>query len=541
MKCVLALVAVVIAPFCASAVTIDLVPVGNPGNSGDINGGIFGRVTSPYQIGATEITNAQYVEFLNAKAASDPLGLYNTTMGSFSYGGIVRSGSSGSYTYAVKDPAVGKGPGGTDYTYGDKPVNIVTWYDAIRFANWMNNGQGNGDTESGAYTLLGNSPIPTNASTITRSAGATWFLPNENEWYKAAYYNPATSSYYSYPTSSSTAPDNNLPTTDSGNSANFLDNNVTTTGDPGYPMTAAGAYTLTKSPYGTFDQGGNVQEWTETLDSATQKRVVRGGAWNQTSTNLMSATRVLLVPDSIVTSGTGFRLASIAAPAGVPGDYNGNGVVDAADYVIWRDHLGTSFQLMNEVASTTPGMVTQEDLHGVAGALRKHQRSGQRPRLGRRAGTGCVSPADLLHDDVDCPAVAPQLMLLIALYFLGLSFLCYPAFGDPFGGSLAARDALRHTDAAIRVARQREVFVGCHEFLDACDAGQMADVVLRHRARPAGDVGHHRFAGRVQQIGKLFSRNSYEILIGQFEQLGLHGAPNKDANQNMVRRRGPET
>ena len=38
------------------------------------------------------------------------------------------------------------------------PVNYVDFYDALRFANWMNNGQGNGDTETGAYTLLGGTP-----------------------------------------------------------------------------------------------------------------------------------------------------------------------------------------------------------------------------------------------------------------------------------------------------------------------------------------------------------------------------------------------
>jgi hypothetical protein len=50
-----------------------------------------------------------------------------------------------------------------------------------------------------------------------------------------------------------------------------------------------------------------------------------------------------------------------AAAAGVPGDYNSDGVVDAADYVVWRNHLGTNFQLPNEVSGTTPGSVTQED------------------------------------------------------------------------------------------------------------------------------------------------------------------------------------
>jgi hypothetical protein len=46
---------------------------------------------------------------------------------------------------------------------------------------------------------------------------------------------------------------------------------------------------------------------------------------------------------------------------GVPGDYNNDGIVDAADYTVWRDHLGTNFSLPNEVTGVTPGMVTQED------------------------------------------------------------------------------------------------------------------------------------------------------------------------------------
>jgi hypothetical protein len=51
----------------------------------------------------------------------------------------------------------------------------------------------------------------------------------------------------------------------------------------------------------------------------------------------------------------------LAATAGVPGDYNSNGTVDAADYVVWRKRLGQTFQLANEVSSVTPGQVTAED------------------------------------------------------------------------------------------------------------------------------------------------------------------------------------
>ena len=101
-------------PLAATAVTINTVPVGNPGNAGEVQSqGTFGAVSYDYRIGAYEVTNAQYAEFLNAKAASDPLGLYSASMGSDARGGITQSGVSGTFSYAAK----------TDM--GNKPVNFV--------------------------------------------------------------------------------------------------------------------------------------------------------------------------------------------------------------------------------------------------------------------------------------------------------------------------------------------------------------------------------------------------------------------------------
>jgi len=128
----------------------------------------YGGVAKNYRIGTTEVTNAQYAAFLNQKAASDPLALYNTFMGSDPLGGISQSGVSGSFTYASKT------------NMGDKPVNYVSWYDSIRFANRLNNGQGTGATETGAYTLLGGTPTPSNGLSITRNVGSTWFLTSED-------------------------------------------------------------------------------------------------------------------------------------------------------------------------------------------------------------------------------------------------------------------------------------------------------------------------------------------------------------------------
>ena len=160
MKIIFALILTLVPAVNVKAVTISTVPVGNAGNPADtevMSDGTtgYGSVSYLYRIGTTEVTNAQYVEFLNAVAASDPYALYEPAMGIFSFGGIVRSGVSGSFSYAVKAPF-------STYTYDNKPVSYVTWYDAIRFANWLHNGQGTGDTENGAYTLEGGTPTPSN-------------------------------------------------------------------------------------------------------------------------------------------------------------------------------------------------------------------------------------------------------------------------------------------------------------------------------------------------------------------------------------------
>jgi sulfatase modifying factor 1 len=293
----------------AQAVTIATVPVGNPGNAADNTG--YGAVGYNYRIGATEVTNAQYAEFLNAVAASDPYQLFPTVIAFPTLYGIVRNGSAGSYSYSVKAPVPGEGLGGAAYTYEDKPITQVTWLAAVRFTNWLHNGQGSGDTETGSYPLLGGTATPTNASTVGRNAGGTWVLPSENEWYKAAYYNGSLGVYYDYATQSNVTPNNNQPAADTGNSANY----GIATGDLLYSFTPVGAYGNSESFYTTFDQTGNVQEWTESRNPPTfSSRVTRGGAASD-SAMFLSASSRLYDTESLRFPFLGFRVALVPEPS----------------------------------------------------------------------------------------------------------------------------------------------------------------------------------------------------------------------------------
>jgi formylglycine-generating enzyme len=270
----------------ARAIEIDTVFVGNPGNPADTRfldaahqAGV-GSVGYSFRIGKTEITNAQYVAFLNAVAATDPYGLYHDIYMQQTWGGVVRSGDDGSYTYAVKDPALGGA-----YTYDNKPVMFVSWGDAARFVNWLHNGQPMGaadatTTEDGAYPLNG-ATTAAELMAVTRNPSAKWWIPTEDEWYKAAYHknDGVTGNYWTFPTASDVEPNNNLPTADSGNSINARAwSGNYTTGDYNYPLTDVGAYTQSASPYGTFDQGGSVWEFNERAFSGLY-RGFRGGSW----------------------------------------------------------------------------------------------------------------------------------------------------------------------------------------------------------------------------------------------------------------------
>ncbi|MEX2316399.1 MAG: SUMF1/EgtB/PvdO family nonheme iron enzyme [Pirellulales bacterium] len=309
--CLLTLVAATILCITsAEAATIDMVTVGNPGNAPDTryNSISVGSVANAYQIGKYEVTAGQYTEFLNAVADADPNGLYNTAMADPSGGSlganIQRTGSSPNYSYSVAAD------------WADRPVNYVSFWDAARFANWLDNGQptgaqGPGTTEGGAYHDVGNQTL------FGRNAGATFFIPTEDEWYKAAYHDQSAglaASYFDYPTGTNAVPGDNInETTNAGNNANYY-NNGFAIGSP-YYRTVAGEFELSDSPYGTFDQGGNVWEWNETAVTSSS-RGVRGGSFDVTSDNLLASARGSVDP-SAGDYFVGFRVASIPEPSAI--------------------------------------------------------------------------------------------------------------------------------------------------------------------------------------------------------------------------------
>ena len=309
----------------AIAVDIEMVTVGNPGNAGELSGEgaggygpdrTCGAVNYQYNIGKYEVTAGQYIGFLNAVAKTDTYGLYNSDMNDNIYGcQITRNGDSGNYTYDFSGR-----PSGEESDWVDRPVNYVSWYDCLRFSNWLTNGGGSGDTETGAYTITGSSPnwvvnVPDAIQRQSWAAGAKRYvlLPSEDEWYKAAYYNPATSNYFDYPTSSDTTPSNDLVNPDLGNNATFHLTGDYTIGDP-YYRTEVGEHEDSYSPYGTFDQGGNIYEWNETVLSESY-RVLRGGSFVEDDDNMLAAARSGDDSPTGEYYNIGFRVSEVPEPA----------------------------------------------------------------------------------------------------------------------------------------------------------------------------------------------------------------------------------
>ncbi|MEN1681367.1 MAG: SUMF1/EgtB/PvdO family nonheme iron enzyme [Planctomycetota bacterium] len=297
-------------PAAAGTVSFDFAPVGNAGNAADPDTGGFGAVSYNYAISKTEVTNAQYTAFLNAvdPTGANALALYNTDMAG-NFGGIENTGTTGGARYVVQT--------GRE----QNPVTYVSFFDAMRFTNWLHNGQGGGGTETGAYTIG-------SGVDEVRLADARYWIPSEDEWYKAAYHDASAGTagvYFDYATGSDMIPVSDQPGDDPSAVNYFSDDGIANGFDDGFavsgsrslgstnPFTGVGAYTDAASPYGTFDQNGNVLEWNEVVVSSAF-RGFRGGSWSTDFGFLRSNGRLDISP-TFEDSNVGFRVATVPEPS----------------------------------------------------------------------------------------------------------------------------------------------------------------------------------------------------------------------------------
>jgi len=308
----------------AHALDIEWVTVGDTGNAQDKTG--YGAVAYEYQIAKFETTVGQYAEFLNDVAANDSHGLWNPSMGSAlltdnNQGGvrkdlpvfINRIGAPGAFRYQV---IAGQ---------ESKPVAYMSFIDALRFVNWLHNGRGKGDTETGAYDIKNHGGL------AVHEPGAKVWIATENEWYKAAYFQPQAKGgpaggYWLYPTRSNEQPVLREAGAKEPNTANYLQNTATNTFG-GVVRTYAdalpvGSYPNSASYYGTYDQGGNVWEWNEAVIHETQ-RGIRGGCMVHSIEKLRSVVRTGASPQKKYPD-TGFRLARAAPQPGVAANVQTN-------------------------------------------------------------------------------------------------------------------------------------------------------------------------------------------------------------------------
>ncbi len=217
-------------------------------------------VTLPaFEIAATPVTNALYAQFVAATNAQPPI----TWRGSAPPADLL-----------------------------DHPVVDVSWHDAQAFCAWLN--------EIADYRLqIADYDEP--QFTIYNLQSAMFRLPTEAEWEHAARGTDGRA----------------FPWGDEWDNtrANTRESGLGTT-------TPVGAFPIGASPYSCFDLGGNVWEWTSTLDalypynpadgredpSAAGRRILRGGCYANPHGFARCACRFRL-PPSVRNEFLGFRLA----------------------------------------------------------------------------------------------------------------------------------------------------------------------------------------------------------------------------------------
>jgi formylglycine-generating enzyme required for sulfatase activity len=247
----------------------------------------YGIVNGDYRMGAYEITNDQWNKF----AAS--LGM------------PVTGNPSTAYDYSPY------------FTGTNVPTNSVSWYEAAQFVNWLNTSTGHqaaykftGAQGTGDYTFApwSSGDLGYNVGNPYRNANAFYFMPSEDEWVKAAYWNGTALQTYA-----TKAGDTLFQGNGTNGGWNYYDN--------GYATNPYGPWNIgsgSEELNGTHDMMGNVWEWMESPWAsgdygAGSSRGLRGGVWFRGSDILAASFRYYDDPPDEIYS-IGFRVASVPEP-----------------------------------------------------------------------------------------------------------------------------------------------------------------------------------------------------------------------------------
>ena len=298
-----------------NAFTIDFTTIGNPGNIADTTGlpNPAGTVSYNYQIGTYEIS-----EDMVSKA--NYLGGLSITVESRN---------------------------------ANKPASGISWNEAARFVNWLNTSMGYSPAykfakqpgEDGYQANADGLPWVTgdagyNAANPLRNTNAHYFLPTSDEWYKAAYYDPISSTYYDYPTGSNTPPTPVIGGTAQGTAV--------------YGQQWAGPAVTTNagglSPYGTMAQGGNIKEWNESSYGGGW-RIRRGGHWFWLDEPSLKSTTWDIASPNHETGDVGFRVASVSEPTSAPLIFDAD--IRPAIELAWPTQIGKSYTIECSTNLTT--------------------------------------------------------------------------------------------------------------------------------------------------------------------------------------------
>ena len=287
----------------------DWVTIGDPGNEAyqgppDRFGFVSGRgsVTYEYRMMRTQIATGQWLEFVNT------FGIQVSGLVPNHWGATQTAPGVWSLRTDVATPEI-------------LPVAGISWETAAVYCNWLHNGKqadvntlwdGVYDTSTFGFV---NGEF---TDQIEPSPGARYWIPNLDEWIKAAHYDPdhdgpGQGGWWLYPNSSDTQLVPGLPGV--GETMAFID----LPGDQEWDI-PLGAYPDVQSPWGLLDLSGGAEEWVSTGAYNLRRNLLWSGAHAGSTWTIDDPDRVDDFGSAWPFNPGGSRSFRLASPVpGVPG------------------------------------------------------------------------------------------------------------------------------------------------------------------------------------------------------------------------------